>query len=82
MGHRQILVGQRPAAILGLDAMFDGLYEQSRCPSEPDLGPMLIEQAPRQLEKLAAVHRSGVDEEWEFNEWCHGLHTRCLRSAA
>ena len=31
-----------------------------------------IEEAKRQLEKLAAVNRLGVDEEWEFNEWCHG----------
>ncbi len=30
------------------------------------------EEAARQLEKLAAVNRQGVDEEWEFNEWCHG----------
>jgi len=31
-----------------------------------------IQAATRQLEKLAAVNRQGVDEEWEFNEWCHG----------
>ena len=31
-----------------------------------------VEQAARQLEKLAAVNRLGVNEAWEFNEWCHG----------
>jgi CDP-4-dehydro-6-deoxyglucose reductase len=45
MRHRQILIGQRPAAIQGLDDIFDGLYEQGRKPGEPDLGKELIEQA-------------------------------------
>jgi glycogen debranching enzyme len=31
-----------------------------------------LEEAGRQLEKLAQVNRLGVEEEWEFNEWCHG----------
>lgn len=31
-----------------------------------------MEEARRQLEKLAKVNRLGVEEEWEFNEWCHG----------
>ena len=31
-----------------------------------------LDEAQRQLEKLAEVDRLGVDEEWEFNEWCHG----------
>lgn len=31
-----------------------------------------MDEARRQLEKLAAVNRLGVAEEWEFNEWCHG----------
>lgn len=31
-----------------------------------------LDEARRQLEKLAEVNRLGVDEEWEFNEWCHG----------
>ncbi|MGD2178096.1 MAG: amylo-alpha-1,6-glucosidase [Anaerolineae bacterium] len=31
-----------------------------------------LEEAQRQLEKLAQVNRLGVNEEWEFNEWCHG----------
>lgn len=31
-----------------------------------------IEEARCQLQKLAEVNRLGVDEEWEFNEWCHG----------
>ena len=31
-----------------------------------------MEEARRQLEKLAEVNRQGVGEEWEFNEWCHG----------
>ena len=34
------------------------------------------EEAERTLEKLAAVNRQGVDEEWEFNEWCHGATGR------
>jgi glycogen debranching enzyme len=29
-------------------------------------------EARHQLEKLAELNRLGVDEEWEFNEWCHG----------
>jgi glycogen debranching enzyme len=29
-------------------------------------------EAERQLERLAEVNRQGVDEEWEFNEWCQG----------
>jgi glycogen debranching enzyme len=31
-----------------------------------------LAEARRQLEKLAELNRLGVDEEWEFNEWCHG----------
>jgi glycogen debranching enzyme len=31
-----------------------------------------LDEAARQLEKLAAVNRLGVNEAWEFNEWCHG----------
>ena len=31
-----------------------------------------MEQARQQLEKLAEVNRMGTEEEWEFNEWCHG----------
>jgi len=31
-----------------------------------------LDEARRQLEKLAQVNRLGVHEEWEFNEWCHG----------
>lgn len=45
MSHRQILVGERPAAIMGLDEMFDELYEQGRRPDEPDLGAVLVAQA-------------------------------------
>jgi glycogen debranching enzyme len=30
------------------------------------------EQAVQVLEKLAQVNRQGSEEEWEFNEWCHG----------
>jgi glycogen debranching enzyme len=31
-----------------------------------------MEEARRQLERLAQVNRLGINEEWEFNEWCHG----------
>ncbi|HSF80299.1 MAG TPA: amylo-alpha-1,6-glucosidase [Anaerolineales bacterium] len=31
-----------------------------------------LEEACRQLEKLAEVNHLGIEEEWEFNEWCHG----------
>ncbi|MBE2221112.1 MAG: glycogen debranching protein [Anaerolineae bacterium] len=31
-----------------------------------------LDEAKRQLERLAQVNRQGVEEEWEFNEWCHG----------
>jgi glycogen debranching enzyme len=31
-----------------------------------------LDEARRQLVKLAEVNRLGIDEEWEFNEWCHG----------
>lgn len=31
-----------------------------------------LQEARRQLERLAQVNRLGVAEEWEFNEWCHG----------
>ncbi len=34
------------------------------------------ERAAQVLEKLAEVNRQGVDEEWEFNEWCHGATGR------
>jgi glycogen debranching enzyme len=29
-------------------------------------------EARKQLSKLAEVNQLGVDEKWEFNEWCHG----------
>jgi len=31
-----------------------------------------LDEARQQLAKLAEVNRLGVNEEWEFNEWCHG----------
>jgi glycogen debranching enzyme len=31
-----------------------------------------LDKAARQLERLAALNRLGVEGEWEFNEWCHG----------
>ncbi len=31
-----------------------------------------MDEARHQLESLAEVNRLGVEEEWEFNEWCHG----------
>lgn len=31
-----------------------------------------MDEARRQLEKLAEVNQMGVEAEWEFNEWCHG----------
>ena len=31
-----------------------------------------FEEARRQLDRLAEVNRQGIQEEWEFNEWCHG----------
>ena len=31
-----------------------------------------MDEARRQLAKLAELNRLGVEEEWEFNEWCHG----------
>jgi hypothetical protein len=31
-----------------------------------------MEEAQLQLEKLAEVNRQGIEDEWEFNEWCHG----------
>lgn len=31
-----------------------------------------IDEARRQLEKLAEANRLGIEQEWEFNEWCHG----------
>jgi|GEM_PF-1835174 len=31
-----------------------------------------LDEARRQLEKLAEVNRQGAEFEWEFNEWCHG----------
>ncbi len=32
-----------------------------------------LAEAQRQLEKLAELNRQGVEAEWEFNEWCHGV---------
>ncbi len=31
-----------------------------------------IDEARRQLQKLAEANRLGIEQEWEFNEWCHG----------
>jgi glycogen debranching enzyme len=31
-----------------------------------------LDEARKQLQKLATLNRLGVEEEWEFNEWCHG----------
>ena len=31
-----------------------------------------MDEAKRQLVKLAELNRQGVQGEWEFNEWCHG----------
>ncbi len=34
------------------------------------------DEARAQLVKLALVNRQGIDEEWEFNEWHHGVTGR------
>ncbi|MGQ9694021.1 MAG: amylo-alpha-1,6-glucosidase [Thermodesulfobacteriota bacterium] len=31
-----------------------------------------LEEARDQLENLAELNRLGINQEWEFNEWCHG----------
>ena len=33
-------------------------------------------EARHELEKLAEVNRQGAQEDWEFNEWCHGRSGR------
>ncbi|MEW6404311.1 MAG: amylo-alpha-1,6-glucosidase [Chloroflexota bacterium] len=33
-------------------------------------------EARQKLVRLARVNRQGVDEEWDFNEWCHGVTGR------
>jgi ferredoxin len=45
LSMRQVLVGGRPAGMLGLDEVFETLYEQGRRPEEPDLGIDLVTQA-------------------------------------
>ena len=35
-----------------------------------------LDEARRQLIKLAQVNHQGVEDEWEFNEWCHGITGR------
>ena len=35
-----------------------------------------LDEAQRQLVRLAQVNQQGVEEEWEFNEWCHGITGR------
>ncbi|MFC0472110.1 amylo-alpha-1,6-glucosidase [Halalkalibacter kiskunsagensis] len=35
-----------------------------------------VEEAKKQLEKLAEMNRLGKRQEWEFNEWFHGLSGR------
>ncbi|HZJ09606.1 MAG TPA: glycoside hydrolase 100 family protein, partial [Trueperaceae bacterium] len=37
-----------------------------------------LDQAGRELAKLAEMNRRGRHEEWEFNEWFHGLSGRPL----
>ncbi|RME71091.1 MAG: glycogen debranching protein [Chloroflexi bacterium] len=32
-----------------------------------------LDEARHHLEKLAELNRLGVEQEWEFNEWCHGI---------
>ncbi len=40
-----------------------------------------LDEARRQLEKLAEVNRLGIDGKWEFNEWCHGRTGRPMGCA-
>jgi NAD-dependent dihydropyrimidine dehydrogenase PreA subunit len=57
LSYRQVLVGQRPAAIQGLDEIFEELYERGRGPDEADLGMTLVERArayKNYIPKLAA----------------------------
>jgi len=35
-----------------------------------------LDEARQQLARLAQVNRQGIEEEWEFNEWCHGVTGR------
>jgi glycogen debranching enzyme len=35
-----------------------------------------MDEARLQLDKLAEVNRQGLEEQWEFNEWCHGRSGR------
>jgi glycogen debranching enzyme len=35
-----------------------------------------LDEAGRQLDKLAEMNHNGRHSEWEFNEWCHGISGR------
>ena len=43
LSYRQILVGQRPAGLQGLDEVFAELREQGRHPDEPGLGMIVVD---------------------------------------
>lgn len=43
--YRQILVGQRPAGLQGLDEVFAELHEQGQHPDEPGLGMIAVDRA-------------------------------------
>jgi len=59
MEYRQILVGQRPAAIRELDEIFGALYEQGRWPGEDGLGEELVE---RVRERRNYIPKRAVDD--------------------
>ena len=47
LSRRQILVGQRPAGMRGLDELFAELYEEGRKPEDAGLGLKLVERAQK-----------------------------------
>lgn len=53
--YRQILVGNRPASIQGLDSIFDDFYSRGRQPDEPELGLELVEAARRKANYIPKV---------------------------
>ena len=56
--------------------LWDGLPvddgPDAAAPADPEPDAMSARPPGPTVLTVAEVNRLGVDEEWEFNEWCHG----------
>ena len=62
--YRQIIVGERPASLQGLDEVFDDLYARGFRPNDLGLGPELAEPARQRRNFVPSGQKTTSPGQW------------------